>query len=445
MKNQSVVRAYDIRGIVDLELFDEDYYHIGVAFCKIAREKLNLANDFKLTIAIGRDGRLHSERFLKYLTQGVTESGCDVLDVGLVTSGMLYYSVFELGCNGGIMITASHNPKEYNGAKFILKDVSFTSEDVKKIKNSAFVEKKVLGTIKQSPIMEKYRALLKGIVSQNMKDKIVVWDCANGATCGVVRHIADDLNCRHYILYGDVDGNFPNHEADPSEAKNLTFLQEKVHYERADIGFAFDGDGDRIGIVSSDGTIISGEEILLFLCHGIVPKYDKPKIILDVKCSPKIIKAIERLGGVPVLSKTGHAFIKQKIAEEDAILAGEMSGHIFCKDNYYGFDDGVYTAMRVIQNLEDFDDFCSSIERFKHSISQKLPLSTSFNMNEFITKTQKEFDCNFNLLDGIRCEASDFWFLVRKSNTEPILTIRLESDNKETFDMIYNYIINSTK
>ena len=453
MINSKVVRLYDVRGIVGETIFLDDFYHIGFRFCEIARQKLNINCNEKINIAVGYDMRIHSYDLFKKLCAGINNCGANVFNIGLVSSGALYNSVYNLDVVGGIIITASHNPKQYNGAKFILKDKVFTSEDVAKIATLQEKSYTTRGIVENKDITQVYLDKCLSVIdgNKNYNNIKIIWDCGNGATGKLVTELCkilnNKLNIINIILFAEMDGNFPNHEANPEKRKNMVQLIDAVKDENAEIGIAFDGDGDRIGLVDKSGKIIYGEHILLFLAKILLSDINKQnnKILIEQKCSPLVFEKIKELGGEPILCKTGHSIIKEKIKEKNAILGGEMSGHIFLAENY-GVDDAIYAACKIINYLDSFNNFINKIHYFE--------FSQSFNINcsshqEGKNKIDKVIDYMKNsnnmhgkitLIDGIRYEDPNLWFILRQSNTEPCLTVRIEANNKSDFDKINNLI-----
>ena len=334
--SKSIFREYDIRGIVDETLFQNCAYLIGKGFCYLNKKKKIVS------IAVCRDGRLSSPKISEALIKGILESGVNVIDIGCGPTPMLYFSSFSLQVDAAIMVTGSHNPKNHNGFKIVLKSKSFYGKQIQQLYQCIIKQKfqNGVGKLITKDLRDDYISeLLKR--SGPFPNLRVIWDCGNGATGEIISKVIKKIPGKHKVLFGEIDGNFPNHHPDPTIEKNLIHLKNSLKTEKADLGISFDGDGDRIGVVSKDSNLISGDLLTSFLSGSILKRNKDQKIILDVKSSEKAIKSIEEQNGVAVISKTGHSLIKEKVKELNAPLAGEMSGHIFFNDNWYGFDDGI--------------------------------------------------------------------------------------------------------
>ena len=428
--SKSIFREYDIRGIINETLFENTAYLIGRGFCSLNK---NINN-----IVVCRDGRLSSLNIVNSLIKGIKNSGVNVIDIGCGPTPMLYFASFLLNCDAGIMVTGSHNPKNHNGFKMTLNSNSYYGENIQKLyhhilKNN-FIEGK--GILTKKDVKKEYeKCLLER--SGPFPDIKVIWDCGNGATGEIISSIVKNLPGIHKVLFEEIDGNFPNHHPDPSVEKNLTALKEKMTIEKADLGISFDGDGDRIGILSKDKFLVHGDLITAFLSGSILKKNPNQPIVLDVKSSNLAVKSIEDQNGKAVIWKTGHSLIKAKIKEINAPLAGEMSGHIFFNDNWFGFDDAIYSALRCLQEIKSnkggLSSFlktlpisfsspelrieCEEKNKFKIVETVKKIASSSYNSSELL------------LIDGVRVTNEKGWWLLRASNTQAALIVRAEGSS----------------
>jgi phosphomannomutase len=454
----SILRAYDIRGIYNETLFDNDAYFVGKCFAQILTRQ-NLRK-----IAVGFDGRVSSPILKERLIQGLLESGIDVYEIGLGPTPMLYYSVYELNLDAGIMVTGSHNPKDHNGFKMMIKNQNFYGENILELadilQQNNFIKPAELGNLTIVDIKEKYVARLaqdcvlsksesgldndlssENLNSANKKLKIAI-DCGNGSAGEVATMLANRIDAEHILLFNEIDGNFPNHHPDPTEAKNLQDLIAVIKEHQCDFGIAFDGDGDRIGVVANSGEIIWGDQLLIFFARDILAKKPHATIIADVKASSLLFDEIKKANGNPIMWKTGHSLIKAKMKEQSASLAGEMSGHIFFADNYFGFDDALYASVRLInimansskslsQMLNQLPKTYSTPEiRINSSDEQKFKIVD--NLKELL-KTNHE---NFIDIDGIRANSDIGWWLIRASNTQPVLVARCEANSLKNLEII---------
>jgi len=349
--DKSILREYDIRGVYGKTLNDQDAYFVGRSYGSVITKKFSNPR-----IVVGYDGRVSSPALVKKLIEGLPDSGVNVINIGLATTPMTYYAVFDLNTHGGIEVTGSHNPSHHNGFKMMLGKKSFFGKDIKnlgKIAASGNFSEVTKGSEETLDIADKYvdRLLQDFTTGKRLK---ICWDTGNGVAGYIMDKLVTNLNKQegdqtnkeHKVLFSNIDGTFPNHHPDPTVEENLQALIKEVTTNKFDLGVAFDGDADRVGIVDNQGRIFWGDQILSILSREICEKYEDPTIIADVKASQVLFKEIARLGGNPVMWKTGHSLIKTKMAELEAPLAGEMSGHIFYKDSWYGFDDGIYAAIR---------------------------------------------------------------------------------------------------
>jgi phosphomannomutase len=446
--NPSILRAYDIRGIYDKTLFDTDALFVGKSFASF------LHKNGKKKVAVACDGRASSPVLKAQLIKGLTESGMEVFDVGLGPTPMLYFSVYHLNCDGGIMVTGSHNPKDHNGFKIMLSDRPFFGDDILGL--AKLVEANDLvsgsGTCEEKSVQDDYveRMLADCILAESeshLLDEIdafkpkkklkIAWDAGNGAAGEVMVQLSKRIAADHILLYPEIDATFPNHHPDPTVPENLKDLIKVVLDEGCDLGIAFDGDGDRIGVVDNEGAIIWGDQLMVFYAREILKNKQGATIIADVKASNVLFDEIAKAGGVPLMGKTGHSLIKAKMKETKAALAGEMSGHIFFADKYFGFDDGIYAAIRIINIVEEsvfslahmrkeLPQTCSTPEIRVECLDE-----TKFQIVEDLKAHLKKAGVDFNDIDGVRTRSSKGWWLLRASNTQPVLVARCEAASEE--------------
>ena len=435
----SILREYDIRGIINETLFEKDAFMIGYFFGLICKEK-NL-ND-ETNIVISMDGRLSSPDLKKQIIFGLSKSGCNIIDIGLNPTPILYFGSHNLNADGAIQITGSHNPKNYNGFKMMIKNEPFFGKDIQKlgIKAKSGSNINMNGSIESLDLDEKYleKILIPLANAKNLKDKKIIWDCGNGATGDIINKLVKLIPCENTVLYSEIDGNFPNHHPDPSNESNLIKLKQEVKRQNADFGFAFDGDGDRVGVVNNKLELIAGDILTTFLAQSISEK--KYPIILDVKSSQKCKQFLENLDYEVLIWKTGHSHIKTKMKKIKSQFAGEMSGHIFFGDTYYGYDDAIYSSMRFLaiidQNykLDEFlnyftNNFCTPEIKIKCSDDKKFDIIENIKF-----KIQDKYSTkNCNFIDGIRVDLDIGWYLIRASNTENSLIVRIDGNTKESF------------
>ena len=391
-------------------------------------------------ICVGRDGRLSGESLLSKLSQTLSLFGIKVINLGLITSPLLYFAAKKNKFKSGVMITGSHNPKEYNGIKLVIDDKPISGSDILDlIENNKVVENPFLNEIVNVDIKDEYIKEVKKNLTIKKGTKIVI-DCGNGAAGCIAPKLYKELGCDVIELFSDVDGNFPNHHPDPGKIENLYHLIDEVKKTNAELGLAFDGDGDRVGLVTNEGEIVFPDKILMMLSEDILFS-KKGSIIFDVKCSNSLPKIIKKNGGDPIMSPTGHFHIKNAIKKYNPLLAGEMSGHIFFNDKWYGFDDGHYSGARIIELITKND---KSISEISHSYgtffsTPELNINTTDDRKFEIVE---EFSKNFSLsgekvtIDGLRVNFENGWALLRASNTTPKLVLRFEGDSQEDLDNI---------
>lgn len=433
---ESIFRAYDIRGIVGDTLTPDIVYTIGLAIGSEAqRRKLK-------EIAIGRDGRLSGPMLLEALAQGITASGCSIINIGEVPTPLLYYAAATLS-RSGVMLTGSHNPPDYNGIKIVLGDETLYGAEIqklyKRIQNQDFVFGR--GDEKSVAIIDDYIKRVISDVKLAKKLKIVI-DCGNGVGGKVAPTLFKSLGCEVIELFCNVDGNFPNHHPDPSVLKNLEDVINTVRKEKADLGLAFDGDADRVGVITDKGEIILPDRLLMYLAINLLKKYPGAIIPYDVKCTKHLATEIKKYGGQPLMTSTGHSLVKAKMKEVDALLAGEFSGHVFFKERWYGFDDGLYTAARLLELLSKENRSASQIfADLPNSINTpelKIPIKddTKFDFMAKLVKQIKIPEATLTTIDGLRADFADGFGLVRASNTTPYLVARFEGDDEKALQRI---------
>jgi phosphomannomutase len=424
----TILREYDVRGVVGQTLHAADARALGRAFATIVREHGGRR------LALGYDGRLSSPELAEAVEQGLRAGGCDVLRIGRGPTPMLYYAVNELDTDGGIQVTGSHNPPDHNGFKIMLGKRSFFGEDIQKLgriaADGAFTTGD--GGVEDVDLMDRYvDRLLRGLeISSGFQ---VAWDAGNGAVGDALVKLTDRLPGQHHLLNATVDGNFPAHHPDPTVPENLEQLQEAVRTRGCDLGVAFDGDGDRIGLVDGQGRIMWGDQMLALIAGDVLKRNPGAPIIADVKASQVLFDEVERLGGRPVMWKTGHSLIKSKMLEEGAPVAGEMSAHIFFKEDWYGFDDALYAALRILDILtrtgQDLSAFMDSLPAVVNTPEIRFPCpeDRKFKVAEEVKQRLADSDAEVIDIDGVRVNTEDGWWLLRASNTQDVLVARCEA------------------
>ena len=440
--DKTILRSYDIRGVYGKTLTKEDAFMLGFFFGTIVRKK-NPDKRHPLII-IGMDGRLSSPILEKKLNEGLENSGCEIFRIGLGPTPMLYFASNYYEADGAIQVTGSHNPKDYNGFKIVLNQNSFFGEDIQKLGHfsSKGYSKTYDGFSKSVEINNNYvDEIIKPLknIERQLLEKTIVWDCGNGASGPSVEMITTKVPGKHIVLYSDVNGNFPNHHPDPTDESTLKILSKKMVEVDADLGIAFDGDGDRIGVIDKQGRPIAGDLLTAFLANSVTNKdKNNQTIILDIKSSHTAYQKIISLGFKAEIGKSGHSNIKKRIKEIKSPLAGEMSGHIFFSDTYFGYDDALYASIRVlslIANNIELDKFVSSLPKTYVSPEIKVFCSDKikFSVIENISKTVfKKYNSNDVIsLDGLRVNNTHGWWLIRASNTEEALVVRFEGKSEK--------------
>jgi phosphomannomutase/phosphoglucomutase len=440
-RSSGIYRAYDIRGIVGHTLTKEIVYDIGRALGTSARE-----HGCK-TMVVGRDGRTSSPTFADSLAKGIASVGCNVLDIGMVPTPVLYFVTQHSEGRSGVMVTGSHNPAEYNGLKMVINGETLAGDRIQQLKQcidrQAFADGGHGNIDHNSRIVNEYI----GTISEDVhidRPMLVVLDCGNGVAGELGPVLLRTLGCEVVELFCEVDGSFPNHHPDPSRPENLAELISAVKHYNADIGLAFDGDGDRLGVVDSHGKIIWPDRQMMLFAKDVLAGKPGSEIIFDVKCSRHLPEQIKKFGGRPLMWKTGHSFMKAKIKETGAKLAGEMSGHIFFNDRWFGFDDALYAAARLVEILSrDTRNSADIFAGFPDSINTPeltvlLTEGENFKFIENMFAKAHFSDGKITNIDGMRVDFANGWGLVRASNTTPSLVIRFEADSNEAMQDIQN-------
>ncbi len=442
--NPQIFREYDIRGVVDKDLTRETARQIGLGFGTYMRR-----SGLK-RIALGRDCRKSSPWLWDALKDGLISTGCDVLDVGMVTTPLLYFSLHTAGVEGGVMITGSHNPPDYNGFKLCKGIDSLYGEDIQRVREIIEEQnyEKGQGTSENEELVAPYMKYITDHLKLSRPVKVAV-DCGNGMAGIVAPQLFRKLGCQVVELYSEPDGNFPNHHPDPTVPEYLVDLINAVCENAVEVGIAFDGDADRIGVLDHQGKIIWGDKLLLLLSRDLLKKKPGAKVIFDVKCSQTLEEDIKKHGGVPIMWKSGHSLVKARMREEKALLAGEMSGHVFIADDYFGYDDAVYSACRVLRMLSESDTNISEMladvpETFSTpEIRIDCPDEIKFDL---VKKISAYFKKKFKTIDidGVRIIFEGGWGLIRASNTQPVLVLRFESTSekglKDIQEIVYGYL-----
>lgn len=429
--HSTVLREYDVRGIVDQTLFEADALALGKAFGTHVRR----AGGSR--VCVGFDGRISSPAMSAALIKGIASTGVDVINVGLGPTPLLYYSVFELDTDGGVMVTGSHNPANYNGFKMMLGKKPCFGEAIQALgrtANDADFETGE-GVVTDEDIFGRYIDRLARDV--DMQDFTVVWDPANGAAGPSIEALVKRLPGKHIVINAEVDGTFPNHHADPTVEKNLEQLKDAVAEHEADIGLSFDGDGDRIGAIDAQGRVVWGDQMLAILSGDLLQDLPGAPIIADVKASQALFDRVAALGGKPVMWKTGHSLIKSKMVELEAPLAGEMSGHIFFKHKFYGHDDALYAGIRFLNAITRQGGDLTSLK-------DGLPAAINTPELRFDCDDVRKFEvvdevkarleaagADMKTVDGVRVQTADGWWLLRASNTQAVLVARCEASTEE--------------
>ncbi|MCE5195262.1 MAG: phosphomannomutase/phosphoglucomutase [Nitrospiraceae bacterium] len=457
MISGNIFKEYDIRGIAGAELNKDSAFLIGRAFCSFLKQLNSEAH----SVSVGRDVRLSSEELSLGLIDGITSSGIDVIDLGVCPTPLQYFSLFHLDLDGGVMITGSHNPPEYNGFKISIGKDTIYGADLQKLKKiinkSSYIAGNRKGMIKRFDVIAAYKNFVSEhfsyLNSSKFKKIKVVIDAGNGTAGVIAPEIIEKTGCEVIPLYCEPDGNFPNHHPDPTVIENMQDLIDMVKRTKADIGIGYDGDADRIGVVNTAGEIIWGDQLLVILGRELLSENHGAKIISDVKCSQVLFDDIRKHGGLPIMWKTGHSLVKQKMKDEGALLAGEFSGHIFIKDRYFGYDDAVYTTIRLIEIIKksgkSIEELLSDLPKMYFTpeirldcADDKKKTAVEAITSKFIeykkTDTSPHKILDINTIDGIRVVFEKGWGLIRSSNTQPVIVMRIEAldeDSKNAYEI----------
>jgi len=428
----TILREYDIRGLVDDTLTEQDVHAVGRAFGTMVRRRGGTR------VCTGYDGRHSSPRLEAALTEGLLSTGLNVLRVGLGPTPMLYFATADQGTDAGLMITGSHNPPQYNGIKMLFSDGPVYGETIRQIgtvaSSSDFIKGE--GSHTSIDVQEAYVArLLRDL--EGAPTLSVAWDAGNGATGEILRRLTARLPGRHVLLFDEIDGTFPNHHPDPTVEANLEMLKATVQAEGCDLGLAFDGDGDRIGAVDHKGRVVWGDQLLAIYAREVLDRQPGATIISDVKASRTLFDEISRMGGNPLMWKTGHSLIKAKMKETSCPLAGEMSGHIFFADKWYGFDDGLYCGIRLISLLGQTDQSLAALRDSLPAVINtpeirfQVDEARKFTVIDEIKTRLSPADGEVTDVDGVRVSTADGWWLLRASNTQDVLVARVEAFTDE--------------
>ena len=431
--DSTILREYDIRGIVGETLSSADARAIGRAYAVM------LAEAGGHRVAIGYDGRLTSPELEAALVDGLVAEGLDVVRIGRGPTPMLYYAAAMLGVDGGVMVTGSHNPPDYNGFKFVFQGKSFYGAAIQQLGRTALelgAPRALRGHVAKHAIRHEYVQRVARDYD-GRRSLTVAWDAGNGATGEAVEELTARLPGRHILLNVTIDGTFPAHHPDPTVAENLVQLQETVKRERCDLGIAFDGDGDRIGVVDGRGRILWGDQLMIVLARDVLARHPGAPILADVKASQVLFDEIARAGGRPMMVMTGHSLIKAKLAETAAPLAGEMSGHIFFADGYYGFDDAIYVAVRLLgvlgRSTENLAAIRDRLPAVVNTPELRFPCAENrkFDVVREVRERLERAGADIIGIDGVRVRTADGWWLLRASNTQAVLVARAESATEQ--------------
>jgi len=436
--DHSIFRAYDIRGIVDEGLTEETVEQVGRA---VGSESQKRGAD---SIVVGRDGRLSGPRLQQALMNGLQASGMKVIDIGQAPTPVIYFAAYHLNAGSCVAVTGSHNPPNYNGLKIVAAGETLAADAIQDLRHR--IEAGDLmegeGSVRSVDVLADYQQRIAEDVQLNRPLKLVV-DCGNGVAGRTAPDLLRALGCEVTELYCEVDGNFPNHHPDPSKLENVAELRERVVAEGADLGLAFDGDGDRLGVIDSEGNLIYPDRQMMLYAQEILARNPGGEVIYDVKCSRNLPEIIKQAGGKPIMWKTGHSFIKKKLKETPgSLLAGEMSGHIFFKERWYGFDDALYTAARLLEivakdgrpTVELFGELPDTINTPELNIEFAEGAHYVF-MERF--RQQAQFSgAEKTTIDGVRADYPHGWGLVRPSNTTPVLVLRFEAESQEALEQV---------
>ena len=429
-----IFRAYDIRGTYPEQINKKVFYDLGRTLGTTIKDSNNEP------VVICRDGRTSSEDLQASMMSGITSCGIDVINIGLLPTPLMNFALKYENLNNGLMITGSHNPKNYNGVKIVLDGLTLYGDYIQSLKNKMInneyhVSKKMGKITTDTSISSKYIQFIKSKISFNSSIKIII-DCGNGVTSTIIRSLCSELKINAVIINEDIDGNFPNHPPDPSNPENLKQLYDAINKNSADLGVAFDGDGDRIILMKKNGEIVWPDQLMMIFSQTILKNNPNRSIVYDVKCSQHLENIIRENKGKPIISRTGHSYIKKTIKDHDAILGGEMSGHIFFNDSWFGFDDGMYAMVRLMEifsKLENIDDVFKNLPKSitTPEISIKYD-DNHFTFMEKFVKLSMFSEEKKSEIDGLKLIYDDGWGLIRCSNTSPCLVLRFEANSKKS-------------
>ena len=443
--NPQIYREYDIRGVVDKDLTPEIVRRLGQGF------GTHMARLGRKNLVVGRDGRLSSPSYRETLIEGLISTGCNIIDVGVCPTPVYYFSVFHLDKDGGMMITGSHNPPEFNGFKVSVGKSTIFGEEIQKlgrlIEKGEFVNGK--GNLSKFEVIKPYLDYIKKNIYLEKKMRVVI-DAGNGTAGVVAGPLLRDLGCEVEELYCEIDGRFPNHFPDPTIPGNLKDLIDRVKKSHAEVGIGYDGDGDRIGVVDDQGNIIWGDQLMILFAREILKHQKGATFVAEVKCSQNLFTDIEKHGGKAIMWRTGHSLIKEKMKEEKAVLGGEMSGHIFFADRYFGYDDAIYASCRLAELLSKTDRKLSQLleDVPKTSITPEIRVDCPDEIKfKVVEKVRDELRKTYSIVDvdGVRVQFGDGWGLVRASNTQPALVLRFEALNEKRLQEIKKLVEEKVK
>jgi len=443
--NPQIFREYDIRGVVNKDLTPDIVRKIGQGFGTL------MTRSGRRDLVVGRDGRLSSKHFAGALIEGLISTGCNVVDIGLCPTPVYYFSIFHLDKDGGMMVTGSHNPPEFNGFKVSVGKSTIFGKEIQNlrglIEKGKFVTGK--GDVSEMEIVQPYQDYIRKNIHAGKRMKVVI-DAGNGTAGVVAGPLLRDLGCEVEELYCEVDGRFPNHFPDPTIPGNLKDLIDRVKKTRADVGMGYDGDGDRIGVVDEQGNIIWGDQLMILFSREILKRKKGSAFVAEVKCSQNLFDDIEKHGGKATMWKTGHSLIKERMKEEKAALGGEMSGHIFFADRYFGYDDAIYASCRLIELLSGKDQKLSQLlnDVPKTFITPEIRVDCPDEIKFKVVEKVKEMlskDNPITDVDGVRVKFEDGWGLVRPSNTQPALVLRFEALTEERLQEIRKLVEDRVK
>lgn len=442
----SILREYDIRGVVGDTLTTDDAYSIGRAFGTMVSRNLGK------TVTVGYDGRISSPEMESALTQGLVDSGIAVIRISMGPTPMVYFTSKILNTDGGIMITGSHNPADYNGFKFVMNNKPFYGKDIQRLGKLVADNDCVCGkgfTVYTSVIEEYINRLAEDYTGKEALK--VAWDAGNGATGPFIHALTRHIPGEHIVINAKVDGSFPNHHPDPTVPENLRQLQKVVKNENCDLGIAFDGDGDRLGVIDGEGRIIWGDQLMSIYAEDVLRQNPGASIIADVKSSDFLFEDINAKGGDAIMWRTGHSLIKEKMAETGALLAGEMSGHVFFNDKYYGYDDALYAAARLLSILSTNGKSLAEIKDAMPEMVNTPELrfqcndDVKFKVVDDVKARLTKAGVKLNEIDGVRVNSDKGWWLLRASNTQDVLVARCEASNDEDLDALKDTVFNQLK